>query len=832
MDPALWQRAQEIYAEACAQPPAGRAAWLEEACAGDAALLGFVLELLEAETRDHPAARALDQGPQQETVAAAFDLASTPQHIEGFRIRAPLGQGGMGSVFLADQLEPARPVALKLMRQGLGSPLARARFQGESSILARLSHPAIAQIYATGTCIDPLTGQELPWFAMELVAEAASLTAYAAQHCGDVAQLLELFLAVCEGVQHGHLQGYVHRDLKPHNVLVDAGGHPKIIDFGIAKILGEETGEGRTQAGELLGTLQYMSPEQLERGDEAVDQRADIYALGVMLYELASGRPAHQLGAASLTEAIDRLRQEPTPRLQPGALRFGLARGDAEDLSAIVWKAMQRDPGQRYASVSALVEDLRRLQRHEAVQARPPHRGYLLARFVRRNRLAVGAAAGVLLSLLAGIIGTSLQMLRARQAERQLREALAEVRLEAEMSRASHEFLREALRAPNPYQDGRELRVVDLLDRMRGRAQEMYSSRLALRASLLQTLGNTYVGLGQAEAAAALLEPAVELGRRELGAGHPQCSRAMQSLAHAYVSLDRRDAARELITEALQARRELVEGDDEDLARCTYVLGLLEHHAGDYPAARRLLQDARAMMRARLGPEHRDTIRAGSALGEVLFQLGALPEALQVLRETLEDGRRGLGEDDPSVLVSANNLARVQLRTGEKQAAAATFRAILGPHERVFGEEHAQTLLLLSNIASTDQQRGAHEEAAQAYQTLIARRAAAGLSRHHHTAVAYNNLGVCQREAGELEAAAQSFGRALELLRECKIPPRHWLTAVFRIGLARVHIAQGRRGEAARSLRDCIEILEAAKGDQSARLQTAREALALATSAK
>jgi len=321
----------------------------------------------------------------------------------------------MSAVFQATQENPHRVVALKTMRLGLASDEARRRFRYESEVLGRLRHPAIAQVYQAGTWRDPLTGEALPFFAMELVDGALPLTTYVRERGLSLERALELFIEVCDAVSHGHQLGVIHRDLKPQNVLVDAAGRPKVIDFGIARATQTDKGAAATlltEAGQVLGTLQYMAPEQLDALPDEIDTRVDVYALGVMLYELLAGRPPHDPHGQPITAFARHVKQHRPPL--PSSLEQGFALGaHARDLDWITSAAIAPEKHERYRAVSELAADLRRFLCSEAVSVGPPSTIYHVRKFVRRNKALVAGAAGVFVVLIAGIVGTTWQMLRA-----------------------------------------------------------------------------------------------------------------------------------------------------------------------------------------------------------------------------------------------------------------------------------------------------------------------------------------------------------------------------------------------------------------------------------
>lgn len=344
-----------------------------------------------------------------------------PTQIGRYRIVSLLGEGGMGSVYEAEQEQPRRMVALKVMREDFVTPELLRRFALESQVLGRLQHPGVAQIYDAGTF--EVAGTTLPFFAMELV-RGLPLNKYADTKSLDLQQRLELFTRVCEAVHYAHGEGVIHRDLKPANILVDENGQPKVLDLGIARLTDENVPVTRqTNVGEVIGTLQYMSPEQANADGPGIDNRSDVYSLGVMLYELMTGRLPYDLSSKLIHEAARIIVEEEPERLSSVNRQL---RGDVE---VIVAKALEKEKDRRFSSAEAMASDVRRYLNHEPITARSPSALYQLRKFARRNRSLVtglGVAAAV---LVVGSVVSVYQAVRATAAER-----LAQQRLEEAIS--------------------------------------------------------------------------------------------------------------------------------------------------------------------------------------------------------------------------------------------------------------------------------------------------------------------------------------------------------------------------------------------------------------
>ena len=442
-------RVQELFDRAIDLPTPDRAAFLEAACADDDALRARVECLLAYDAR-FPAGDD-DEGVLTSPVVripapatrAADDLADRPAAgltgrliaVPGYRILGRIGEGGMGTVFEAEQDRPRRVVALKVVRLGLNSDVLMRRLGQEAQILARLQHPGIAQVYEVG-----LDDDGRPFFAMEYI-RGRPLDEHVRRHGLDLAACLGLLALVCDAVQHAHDRGVIHRDLKPANILVEESGQPKVLDFGVARTFGVDplTAAGLTQTGQLLGTPNYMSPEQVTADPNAVDHRADVYAMGVILYELAADRPPLPLADRPLAEAARLIQELDPPPL--GAFRPEL-RGDVE---TIIARAMEKDPARRYASAAELAADLRRWLAHEPIRARPPSALYQLRKFARRHSVLVVSAAATTAALVLGLVTTTLFALgEARQRNQAEQNAQ---RAEAERAEAQFQGYRSRLAA-------------------------------------------------------------------------------------------------------------------------------------------------------------------------------------------------------------------------------------------------------------------------------------------------------------------------------------------------------------------------------------------------
>jgi WD40 repeat protein/predicted Ser/Thr protein kinase len=397
------RRVEELFDQAIDLDPARLAAFLDEQCQGDADLRAAVEKLLQLDRRAQADESLLCSPLAGSRPREPAPPASSVPAIGRYLVVRVLGEGGMGTVYEAEQDNPRRTVALKVIRAGLTSDFLLKRFAREAQILGRLHHPGIAQVYEAGVAD---AGQ--PYFVMELIS-GVPLDEYARLRSLTLPARLELLARVCDAVQHAHERGVIHRDLKPGNILVDETGQPKVLDFGVARAadLGLTAGGGRTEAGQLIGTLNYMSPEQASGDPAALDPRGDVYALGVILYELLAQRPPYNLEGLPLPEAARIIHEQEPSRL--GAID-GHLRGDVE---TIVAKALEKDRARRYASAGELAADIRRHLNHEPIRARPTSALYQLRKFARRHKALVGSVLGIGLALVAGTVVSVLYAVRA-----------------------------------------------------------------------------------------------------------------------------------------------------------------------------------------------------------------------------------------------------------------------------------------------------------------------------------------------------------------------------------------------------------------------------------
>ena len=855
-----WQRVRSIFEEALERTGEERAEFVESACGDDEELKEGVDELLAADSRADGvlSSPGLPDDPNLFGEIAGELMAG--RRIGAYTITGTIAVGGMGTVFEAEQESPRRTVALKVIRFGLATPDATRRARYEAEVLARLQHPGIAQVFEAGTYRE-VGGQLLPFFAMEYVEGARGLIEYADEQGLDQGGRLALFGRVCAAVQHGHEKGVIHRDLKPGNILVDTSGNPKVIDFGLARAADPKqiTDSLRTEAGHIAGTLQYMAPEQLEGAAEEVDTRADLYALGVVLFELLCGRPPIETHDVSLLEAARRLKEEPPAR--PSSIRGDLPR----ELDWILLRALEKDATRRYASAGELAEDLRRFRANEPVLAGPPSQTYRLSLFVRRHRVAVGATLVVFIALILGVVGTGIGMVRAQDAQRlaeretdraidaekEAREAQGRAQDEADKYREVAEFTRGLFQVADPrYSGGEEVTARDLLDRgalrvERGELQD----RPKLRGAMLWTLGDAYSGLGDFDRSIPLLESAVELGREShRGEDHLDVAGSLDSLAGAYYELDRLEEAEALHHEALEMRRRLVGEESEAFATSLNNVALSLHRAGRLEEAEPLYRRALSIKEARLGTgspslvsalnnlalllndrgefaeatehleraaliceleyEHPHPDRPFSLhnLGVVRWHVGELDEARVHFERALQVARELYPGDHPQIASILGDLGQVANDLGDPRRAVRVIEEALEMKRRLLGDVHSEVALSLNNLAAAWKMLQQYDRAEDAYRESLEILEAIEGEESASIALGLNNLASLLRDKEEYEEATELFQEALEMNRRVH-GDVHLNTAGTRLNLGRLLECQGRYDEAEEQLEEALSIL-------------------------
>jgi serine/threonine protein kinase/tetratricopeptide (TPR) repeat protein len=836
---------REIFAAAAALPPEDRTAYLDATCVDRPELRANIEAWLGAHgASGFMRATELDQRPGPEHAG---------ERIGNYKLLEMIGEGGFGTVWVADQERPVRRrVALKIVKLGMDTKEVIARFGQERQALAMMDHPNIAKIFDAGA-----TERGRPYFVMELV-RGMRITDYCDQANLPTGERLALFIKVCGAVQHAHQKGIIHRDLKPSNILVtlhDGVPVPKVIDFGVAKAtahqpLGDLTIYTRFE--QMIGTPLYMSPEQAALSGLDIDTRSDIYGLGVLLYELLTGKPpfdAQSLLSAGYDEMRRIIREveppKPSSRLSTiaGDERTALAkshqvdpskvRGLVEpDLDWIVMKAIEKDRNRRYETANALALDIGRFLTGEPVSACPPGAGYRLRKFVKRHKLAIGTAAAVVTAL---ILGLGLSVWQSIEKTRAHRRAVAS----EQKSREVAGFLEEMLKGVGPSVAlGRDTALLrEILDKTAERIGADLGDQPAVEHELRNILGEVYRVIGENQKAEALHRRALELGRALFGENDARVAESKNNLALVLTGDGDYEEAGKLFREAIDTYRKVRSTPDEDLAASLNNLGMVYRDTGFLPEAEAVQRESLGMIRELHGEGYvkagygeinlsiilqlandqeaaesfarsavdlfrkvdgRDNPETALALGNLALVLkngGKLPQAEEAGRDSLAMRRKVLDPTHPEIARCLMELASILNRQGKLAEAEAKCREALELLHKRFGREHRFNAFVLAELGHVLEARGNTEEAAARHEEALAMRRQL-LERDHPDIVrSLKSLSLLRYQQGRLEESGSHMTEALEITLRVAGPGHRYLIEMYRhLGL----VAEGRErpGEA------------------------------------
>ena len=646
--------------------------------------------------------------PQDDAETSFIDPQSeSGAEIDRYHLLQRIGEGGMGEVWLAEQREPVRRrVALKLIKAGMNSRDLIARFESERQALAIMDHPAIAKVYDAGT-----TPLGLPYFVMEYVA-GLPITTYCDKHKLSMAERLQLFVHVCEGVQHAHQKAIIHRDLKPSNILVkeeDGRAAPKIIDFGVAKALTQKLTEGTmyTQLGALIGTPEYMSPEQADSASGDIDTRTDVYSLGVILFELLVGVPPLDLRKSAYHELIRKLREEDAPKPSTkfrtlGGQTTAVARDRAAlvpayfkqlrgDLDSITLKSLEKDRARRYGSAAEFAADICRYLNQEPVLAVPASLQYRARKFAKRNRALVAAIGVVALVL---IISTAVSVwLAVREARA---ERLAEV--DASTAKAVNDFLQEDLLAqasPEFQTDGpvdSDIKVRTLVDRAAARVGAKLGHKPLVAAEIRGTIGNTYRNLGLYPQAEKQFQLAYDLSRQSRGAGAVETLQLLNDLATTKSDLGNQAEAAKLHNLVLEGETKALGDQDPRTLVAMQCVGVDYLLQGKYAAAEPLLAKALASQTRKFGYDNLETLNTSDSMASLYITEGKYPEAEALLAKGLISYQRVFGLEHPFTTREKFGLGRVLFGEGKYAQADELVSQVVASEVKLLGPKHPEVL--------------------------------------------------------------------------------------------------------------------------------------------
>ena len=829
--PPLRPRAEATFHSALERQPAERDAFLAEVCGDDAVLIGEVRGLLAA----HEGAGGLMRSdaalsPEVEAELARLKPEETGERIGRYKLLQEIGEGGFGTVWMAEQMEPvSRRVALKIIKLGMDTREVIARFEAERQALAMMDHPNIAKVFDAGA-----TDKGRPFFVMELV-KGIPITQYCDQTGLGTRERLALFGDVCSAINHAHQKGVIHRDIKPSNVMVTLHGDKpvvKVIDFGIAKATqGKLTDKTLfTRFEQFIGTPVYMSPEQASLSGLDIDTRSDIYALGILLYELLVGKPPFD-GKSLLSAGYEEMRRiirevdpvKPSSRISTMAgeerTKFAKARRIEpakagrpveSDLDWIVMKAIDKDRTRRYETANAFAQDIVRFLSDKAVSATPPSAGYLFRKFARRNKAALRVAAAITVVLVVATLVSTWQAVRATRAEKKTADTLKEVAAERdakELARKDAEdiakFLGEVFESPDPKRDGRTITVAETLDTAARKLNLDLIGQPARRAKLQATLGKTYLALGLARQAIPLQEMARDYFLTTFGPEHSDTLQMMYHLANSYDAAGRQDEALKLREGVLAGRRKALGPKDPETLAAMANLAISYTHADRRNEALKLEEEVLTLSRNINGPEDPDTLRAMHNLALSYANLGRKDEALKLQGEVLALRRKISGPKHPATFMAMQNLANSYSTASRKDEALRMREEVLTLRRNVLGPEHPDTLKAMATVAISYADAGRLDEALKLQDEVLTLCRKMNGPEHPDTLRAMHNLAISYSVAGRKDEALKLREKAFPLYRAILGPERQD-TIDAMLELAICYNAVGRKDEA---LKLCEEVL-------------------------
>lgn len=751
--------------------------------------------------------------------------------IGPYRLIQMLGMGGMGEVWRAEQTEPLhRTVALKLIKAGMDTKAVVARFDSERQALALMEHPNIAKVFDAGA-----TPEGRPYFVMEYVPGLA-ITDYCDRRRLTIKERLALFMQVCEGVQHAHQKAIIHRDLKPSNVLVeevDDKPVPKIIDFGLAKAAGQRLTEMTmfSEAGAIVGTPDYMSPEQADRNERNIDTRTDVYSLGVILYELLVGAlplGSQELRAAGMEAMLQKICQQEPPRPSTKLRSLGDSAKDSAgkrreepqslerhlrgELDWITIKALEKDRARRYGSPSDLAADIQRHLQDQPVLAGPPSTSYRARKFIRRHRFGVGVAVAAVV-LLIGFAATMAVQARRIAKERDRANRIAD-------------FMTQMFMVSDPSEArGNSVTARAILDKASNEIKTGLAKDPEVQSELMFTMARTYSNLGLYSLAHGLSASVLENRRRLLG---PEARKTLESMTQLGWILDREghdDEAEKLTRQSADQGRRVFGLEDPVTLEAMDNLAIILEKQGHFEDEEKLLRQLIEIRSRRLGPEHPQTLRSLVNLADAVSLEGRTAEAEEMYRKALGIERRVLGPEHPQTLATMHNLANRIQEQGRYDEAEVLYRETLATEVRVLGPEHPDTTSTMTTLGDTLYYEGRSQEAEKLYREALEIEQRTIGSEHPYTTRALEGLANALAAEGHY-AEAEKLQRQILEIRQRILGPEHTDTLLSKYNVADVLIDEGHFPEAEKLIRETLEAQARVLGPENADALASKAALA------
>jgi non-specific serine/threonine protein kinase/serine/threonine-protein kinase len=796
-----WEKVKELFDAALERKPEDRAQFLSDACGSDTSLREEIDSLLAAYDRaDGLSSPAFPMTPIRD--------AEPHDAIGPYQLIRKIGEGGMGQVWLAEQSEPIRrQVALKLIRSGFFDDGLLRRFQAERQSLALMDHPTIAKVFDAGA-----TAEGQPYFVMEFV-PGEPITTYCDRKKLSLPERLEIFVKVCEGVQHAHQKAIIHRDLKPANILVveiDGKPAPRIIDFGLAKAI-EPFAPGEsifTGVWGLAGTPGYISPEQAAGGD--IDTRTDVYSLGIVLYELLTGSlpfDSENWRKQPLDEVLRQLREQDPPRpstristeknlsaasaplrsTEPRHLRNQLH----GDLDSITLKALEKEQARRYGTPTELAADIARHLNHEPVLARPAGVGYRASKYVRRHRVAV-AVVGVLVVLLASFAVVQAVQLR---------------RITRERDRANRitDFMTNMFKVSDPSEArGNQVTAREILDKASSQIDSGLAQDPDSQTQMMMVMGQVYENLGLNERAETLFRNAADIRLRLLGTENDLTLKSQAAVGWTLYWRGRYHDAEIALRQVLDVRLRRFGAKNDDTLVTMSNLGVVLSQEGHNTEAESLERQVLSTRRRTLGGSNPDTLAAMNHLAYVLLNEGKWAETESIDREQLAIFRRIEGSDGPQALKAAHNLVNVLYREKHLPEAETLERETLAAKRRVLGPDHPDTINSMNTLVAVLNDEGKLDETQSLAEQVVAARTRLLGPDHPSTLMALSNLGDVLAERGNYTRAEQIFAQT-HAIQVRVLGLDNPSTAETTESLAMLKLREGKRDEALQLLREAVE---------------------------
>ncbi|UCE49972.1 MAG: tetratricopeptide repeat protein [Phycisphaerales bacterium] len=781
-------------------------------------------------------AEASDMASEEDAspTASVGALMEKPGTLIGrYKLLRVLGEGGMGIVYLAQQQEPVkREVALKVIKPGMDSKRVIARFEAEQQALALMEHPHVARVHDAG-----LTPSGRPYFVMEHV-KGVPITKYCDEHRLTIEERLRLFLHVCEAIQYAHQKGIIHRDIKPSNILVsieDGQAAPKVIDFGVARAISRPLTNRtfHTEQGQLVGTPDYMSPEQVDLSNQDIDTRTDVYSLGILLYELIAGilpfdpqalrehgiegtrkviceeepqTPSTRLSRTSIAESTESAQRRRTDLRQ-------LQRKLRGDLDWITLKAMEKDRTRRYASAGDLAADVHRHLNQEPVTAARPSLAYKARKFVRRNRALVTALAAVMAVLISGVV---VSLVFAFRAERAGKEAAAVA-----------EFLQEDVFGAMDASErgGRQVPIKEILDIASQKVPSKFGKTPLHEASIRKTLGALYSGLSEFEEAERHLRRSLEIFTRERGREDLQTVEVVDQLGRLYWGWWRYREAEQHLSEALRIRRRLLGSDHPDTVDTMAWLGWTYYAQGYAKKAELLLAEAYNTARRTLGDSDKTTLECMCRYGGALLLRGRYAEAERVLHDALELSQKALIPVNPSLAFHTSLLGRLYSHQGRYEEAEELLGRAFTASRDAWGEHSGGTFHCVAALAENYARQGRIAEAEALMLNALGRGERTNEPRSEVAVQTLPYIGfyyLWQKRYDDAEhCVSESLRESLDSYGE-----EHPITFLCRIALGMIYREQGRYDEAETQLAKAVDFTRHYNGGESVRTADAMHQLA------